>query len=172
MFSGDFSVGPRAEIHKIAAGEWQILREVKLRALQESPDVFEERLADVVTWDAARWVRHASPARNEFKQVLVVSVDSRHEGMIYVATDKLSSATGYLGSLWVSPYIRGCSIGRELLNAALTQIVHWDLDRARLCVAEQDVGAISLYLRAGFTKTGVSKSLPSGITVLEMHRTL
>ncbi len=166
------SVTSETEICALGSDEWHVLRDVKLRALQESPDVFEEHLSEVLAWDSVRWRRHVSQSGDELKRIFVARVGKRHAGMVYVASDKRSSGTGYIGSMWVAPHARGAGIGSRLLETALSQIQSWGLHRARLCVAEGDTSAISLYRRAGFSETGVSKPLPSqcSITVIEMHR--
>jgi ribosomal protein S18 acetylase RimI-like enzyme len=160
------------EIYGLGSDEWHVLQEVKLRALQESPDVFEERLSEVLAWDPARWRRHVSQSGDELKRIFVARVGEHHAGMVYVASDKRGLGTGYIGSMWVAPHARGAGIGSRLLETALSQIQSWGLHRARLCVAAGDASAISLYRSAGFSETGVLKPLPSqpGITVIEMHR--
>lgn len=168
------SVTSPMEIRELSSEEWRVLRDVKIRALQESPDVFEEDLTEILAWDCARWLRHISPSDGELKRIFVAKLDRGYEGIVCVADDKLSSGTGYIGSMWVTPNARGGGIGRGLLDAALSQIHQWGLRRARLCVAEGDTAAISLYQSVGFTETGVRKPLPSqpSITVIEMHRQL
>ena len=77
-----------------------------------------------------------------------------------------------LVAMWVHPEHRGGRIG----SCLVTQVEEWARDagaaRLVLWVAEGNNAALHLYLRHGFTQTGISKPLPRNPAISERQMVL
>ena len=134
-------------------------RELRLRALADSPDAFGEMLEKAKTYDEAAWHRYVDRRPDAIR--LFAERDGVPIGMcVVVIGDDARTANVY--AMWVAPEARGSGAGRTLVDAALT----WARSRAALAVtlhvSERHEPAKRLYLRCGFADTGVRESLRPG----------
>jgi len=152
--------------------EWRMLRDLRMGALRDSPDAFEQRLDDISRLSGTDWSRLASEYTQEYSCLLVAEVGERPVGMIYVKADHFWHDAGYIGSMWVAPNARRMGIGSKLLDEGLSLIRRWGLEHARLSVTQQQTQAIALYKREGFIETGIRRPLPSNENrfVIEMSK--
>lgn len=132
------------EVRRLTSDDWQVLRQVRLSALAESPLAFwtsveaESRVSEE-EWraraGAASFVAYdgASPIA---MAAGVVDQDGRH----------------LLVGLWVAPSHRGRGVARPLVDA----VVEWaradGATSLSLGVAEDNVDAEAMYVRWGFVR--------------------
>lgn len=146
------------EIRVITADDWEAFREVRLRALADSPDAFGVTLAEAVSQPESVWRERASGPN---PVVLAFSGDRPVAmGGLYAPED---SPDAYVWGMWVEPESRGRGVGARLLGVLL------DLARARaddrtvrLHVTEGNDGARHLYESHGFVATGEWEPLREG----------
>jgi len=153
------------ELAETRAADWRRLRDVRLRALAESPDAFGSTLARERGFTEAAWRARAGAP---WPTVLAVA-DGRDValGGLYVPDGGVPQVWG----MWTEPAHRGRGTGAAVLDRLLA----W-CDRrggpVLLDVARGNVGARALYVSRGFVATGTTQPLREGSVVLveEMRR--
>ena len=146
-------------IREARGDEWPLWRDLRLRALADSPDAFGQTLADARTHDEAQWRSYVAPRSDATR--LVAERDGAPVGMcVVVIADDQRAANVY--AMWVAPEARGAGAGRALVEAALA----WARSRAVLDVtshvSDRHPAAKRLYLRCGFVATGERAPLRRG----------
>jgi GNAT superfamily N-acetyltransferase len=144
------------EVRRIHAEDWALVREIRLRALADSPDAFRMTLAEEESEPEAVWRERAGGPG----LTLVVLEDGRRVAMggAFAPPD---SATAFVWGMWTEPESRGRGYGARLL----TDLVTWCRDRCpdvRLHVTESNKVARRLYLAHGFRPTGHWEPLRKG----------
>jgi ribosomal protein S18 acetylase RimI-like enzyme len=157
-------------IHAVRAGEAERLREIRLRALLDSPDAFGSTHARELQFPPATWTERAARSGRGDEDVTFVAEDSgRWVGMAVGHVEPEDPSRAGLYGLWVEPAARGSGVGLALTDAladwAHSRRAEWLL----LLVIESNAGAIRLYHRAGFTETGRIVPLPRDPSVVEIE---
>src|SRR2546428_11126913 len=138
-------------IRELERHEWALFRELRLRALAESPGAFAQTLADAQAQTDAYWIRLAESVTVKDGQVMLVAEEAgRPVGLAFGLFDKDSPKTGHVGGMWVEPTARGRGAGWALLDAAIAWGRSRGLHRLELWVTAGNDGATRLYERAGF----------------------
>jgi GNAT superfamily N-acetyltransferase len=149
-------------IRELERREWALYRELRLRALAESPDAFGRTLADELARSDADWIRITESVTTPGGQVMLVAEEAgRSLGLTFGIFDKERAKTGHVGGMWVDPGVRGRGAGRALVEAAIAWARSRGLDRLELWVTKGNGPAVRLYERAGFADTGRRDVLPS-----------
>ena len=136
------------EIQRIGPDEWEVFRDLRLRALREAPYAFGSRYED---WAQAPEERWRDPLEN-VPLNLVARMDGELVGM---ASGVLENEDGAeLISMWVDPVARGSGVADALIEA----VVAWARTGNRstyLMVRSENARAVSAYARAGFVDLGI-----------------
>jgi ribosomal protein S18 acetylase RimI-like enzyme len=136
------------EILEIGPDEWDVFRDLRLRALRDAPRAFESRYEDWAQAPEERWRdRLASVPFN-----VVARLDGELAGMASGVYDGGEQAE--LISMWVDPEARGSGVFQALVDA----VVEWARAAGRatyLMVRSDNARAIAAYTRAGFLDLGV-----------------
>lgn len=149
-------------VRELERHEWALYRELRLRALAESPDSFGRRLVEEQDRSDAEWIRLTESVTAPRGQVMLVAEEAgRPLGLAFGIFDKERAKTGHVGGMWVEPAARGRGAGRALLDAAIAWARSRELDRLELWVTERNGAAVRLYERSGFAGTGRRDALPS-----------
>jgi ribosomal protein S18 acetylase RimI-like enzyme len=149
-----------ATVRRIRADEAALLRELRLRALADSPDAFGSTLERETAFDDATWEeRAASGATAGETATFIVEARSGAAGMLMVSLDGERPDRAKLFGLWVDPASRGAGLGAALMRTAEA----WARERAAgvvtLWVVESNSSAIGLYERLGYAATGERHAL-------------
>ncbi|MGX5679988.1 N-acetyltransferase family protein [Schumannella luteola] len=142
------------EFRSAEPGDWRLYREVRLRALRESPDAYSSTFARESQLPALAWRRRIGSAHT----IIVL----QHGEVVATATgipNRGNSRRREVVAMWVSPDFRGARIATALLDRladwahlqGATELVLW--------VAEGNEAAVRAYSRAGFSPTGERASL-------------
>lgn len=141
------------EIRTIRPDEWPALREIRLRALRDSPDAFGATYDDEAASPDEAWQHRADRPDG----TLIVAVDDagRFVGMGSggPAPDHREFAAIY--GMWVEPAARGQGIGEGIIRAIAEWAGTAGYDDIGLGVTIGNVPAIRLYERLGFRDTGL-----------------
>lgn len=110
--------------------EWDLYRDVRLRALRESPEAFVASAEEEEAFDEAVWKERMERSRRLLAEdgdevVGVVSIGAGHRTR--------NPGAGELFGLWVDPPRRGTGVARKLMeeaaatgrDAGLRQLVYW-----------------------------------------------
>jgi RimJ/RimL family protein N-acetyltransferase len=153
------------ELRRVQAGDWQELRQVRLRALADAPDAFASTLEREAAFPENIWRQRAEggPASATF----IVVEDGIGVGMAAVIAEPDPGRMQLVG-MWVDPRHRRRGIAQALIG----QAVRWSRDHQAhellAWVAEPNAAAGKLYARAGFRPAGARQPLPSNPAVDEV----
>ncbi len=132
------------------ADEWEVWREIRLRALVEAPAAFGSTLAEWQGEDdrEQRW-------RQRFEHVgynAVAIADGRLVGT--VGAMHRDGGSVELISMWVAPEVRGTGIGEALIDAVIDWAASTSVVTVVLAVRRGNQHAVALYERVGFRRVG------------------
>lgn len=164
----------RVKVRQVRAEEWRELREVRLRALRDSPGSFTTTAAQAEAEPDRYWAdRAALAAEGEVWATFLALNGNEAVGMVSGGSDQERQGVVGLIQMWVDPSWRNRSIGTELVGA----VVSWASDRferIRLGVASDNGPAIRLFERCEFVPTGEEDPFPErpGIRIRYFERIL
>jgi GNAT superfamily N-acetyltransferase len=156
------------QLRRIRANEAVAWREIRLRALKDSPRTFGSSYAEEVVRTPEAWAE--STRRMAAGETIVMFVAEAAGGLVGMAGAYLDPDDGslpHLISMWVAPEARRGGVGRALVE----MVVGWARDGGhpsiRLFVVAENETAANLYRRCGFLPTGRTIPLPRDHTVIE-----
>jgi GNAT superfamily N-acetyltransferase len=140
-------------IRRAEAEDWQGLRDLRLRALADSPDAFLATLEEAKARSDEEW-------RNWGQ-----------DGVIFVAEPFDGMAGGFvtdegdvmLWGMWVTPERRGSGLAETLARAVIDWARGEGAPRVVLWVVIGNAPAERFYERLGFVATGVTAKLRNGL---------
>jgi ribosomal protein S18 acetylase RimI-like enzyme len=143
-------------IRRINAEDWELVREVRLRALREDPDAFLATHAQESAFPDEQWQARAAQANGA---TFIAAGADGAEGLATGFVDA-DPTTVFLVGMWVAPALRGSGTAQELVE----HVVEWararGSERVSLSVEGQNLRAARLYERCGFTETKEPPNLP------------
>jgi GNAT superfamily N-acetyltransferase len=149
-------------MRRIRVGEGGILRDVRLRALEDAPAAFAsthdgEALRPVELWEADAASRAAGPTATTF----FAELDGGVVGVVGAFRAPEDPGTVELVSMWVAPASRGRHVGACLVDAVVDWATVTGAHRVALWVTRGNEAATSLYRARGFTASEEVLTLPS-----------
>lgn len=158
-------------IRRLVANEWELLRDLRLAALKESPDAFGSVLESELTFDEAKWRSWL-----ETSAYFVAEAGGSTIGMACAV--RISEPGGdfrptmELVSMWVAPQHRRQGVGAALVARVLDYAREEGEPLVGLWVAAGNEPAEALYSTAGFVRTGEEQTMPSRPTESEVRMTV
>lgn len=142
------ATGSQVEVRTITPDDWQAWRELRLAALQQSPEAFGSRYDDWVNASEVAWRRRLSDG----PMFVIASVAGEPCGL---AAGHIDDASGqrFLISLWVRPSCRRKGVAEALIGA-VAQWAKVESDHLYLNVRVDNDAARSLYEKLGFLVVG------------------
>jgi ribosomal protein S18 acetylase RimI-like enzyme len=155
------------KIRTFAAHEWQSYKNLRLRALADSPDAFGRTLAEAQERPDDYWSGRLSSGANSGRDLpLVAEWDGEPIGLAWGRIEATRPEVANLYQVWVDPNYRQRGVGQMLL----TRVIAWARARnARyldLGVTFADSPALRLYQRNGFEPTAGPEPLRPGSALL------
>jgi predicted GNAT family acetyltransferase len=141
-----------AVLLRVTPDDWAILRDVRLRALADSPDAFGSTLEREQDLEEKEW------RRRSVRPVWVAQVDGRPVAM---AGTFLHDGALLVWGMWTDPAHRGQGLARALLDALIGPAVAEGRPVA-LHVNVANPGARAFYEGYGFVATGELEPLRPG----------
>jgi GNAT superfamily N-acetyltransferase len=150
---------------KLEPQDWELLREMRLASLADSPDAFWATLADESGYDRYQWEAFVRAAA-----WFVASTGSGDRvGIAGALTRAEAPDEPELIGMWVAPAARGHGVGAALVDA----VCAWATEQAApvigLWVIDGNDPARGVYLRAGFIETGERAPLPRDLNQVELR---
>lgn len=144
------------EVRLVCGSDWERWRDIRLRALQDSPTAFGSTYARELAFEEADW---RSRVGNVDGPAVLALAAGRPVGMGggYQDLDGWLHVVG----MWVDPGFRGEHVGSRVLD----RIVGWAREyalRTHLDVTHGNDAARRLYAAYGFVVTGESEPLRPG----------
>jgi len=142
------------DVDVLAADDWQTLRRVRLRALEESPDAYLSTYDLEVKWSESEW-------RRSFVEALWVRVVT--EGRIVGLAHAIRVAgrpvdERHLECVWVDPDHRGAGVLRAVVEFLIK--TEPDVREWRVWIIDGNSRARGSYEHLGFELTGERQLLP------------
>jgi ribosomal protein S18 acetylase RimI-like enzyme len=153
-------------IRPFVADEWPVYRDVRLRALRDSPDAYGSILdrESVLTED--EWAaRLARGVRSEGELPLIAECDGEPCGLAWVRFDDDAPEAAHLYQMWVAAEHRRRGVGRALVDAAAAWARAMGATRLELDVTTSNEAAVRLYEGVGFATNGEPRPLRPGSTL-------
>jgi ribosomal protein S18 acetylase RimI-like enzyme len=158
------------EIRRVTEDDWELLKDVRLRALAEAPYAFGSTLERERDRTEEEWREWAARGRHDSGGATFAAVDGhRFVGMAGGFDDDEEGVPPgvHLVAMWVDPAVRRQGVGADLVEAVVTWARERGAPEVHLWVADGNDAARSLYRRLGFEPTGVRQPLPSNPSVGE-----
>jgi GNAT superfamily N-acetyltransferase len=155
---------------RVRLADWQRLRDLRLRALADTPQAFAETLKEAQQLSDDEWKKRVAPSKESAS--FVEEADDRSLiGMAFGVCDA-SEEVVYLGGMFVDPARRGTGVGRRLVEAVESWARERGAQRIELEVNPEITPALRLYESCGYQPTGNMRQLPShpSATAVEMAK--
>lgn len=137
-------------IKRVTAKEWQVYREIRLEALQKSPEAFGSNYDDNLLIPDDEWQKRVLRFSTDNTACsLIAYSDEKPIGMVTYINDKEPS----MFQMWVNPSFRKQSIGENLVLHLQYWVQKSGQDHMVCSVFKNNVSALNLYLKLGFVKT-------------------
>ncbi len=144
-----------------------VFREVRLRALLESPGAFSSTYARESQFSDADWAQRIERWNGERGIGFLATDGDAACGIAGSLVDEWDGSRAQLVSMWTAPTHRGGGVGRLLVE----EVVGWASRRGvgilSLMVTSYNAGAIAFYERLGFARTGKTFPYPNDPAVVE-----
>lgn len=154
-----FKIGPKLKsaplARQLTADQWPDLKQVRLTALADSPEMFLSNYEREVRYPDAIW-------ENEFKRGdwYLGYVNGIAVSMMGITKEPdMPAYECYIEYMWVSPRFRQSGVARSLLEGVLTNLRDAGYTTVFLWVLTGNDIAAHLYERMGFAWTGLSQPL-------------
>jgi ribosomal protein S18 acetylase RimI-like enzyme len=153
-------------IRPFLADEWPLYRDLRLRALQDSPDAYGSILALEAGLSDDEWSeRLARGVQSQNELPLMAECDGESCGLAWVRLDDGAPESAHLYQMWVAAEYRRRGVGRALVDAAGAWARGMGARRLELDVTSNNAAAILLYEGAGFVTYGEPRPLRPGSTL-------
>jgi ribosomal protein S18 acetylase RimI-like enzyme len=151
-----------------------IFKEVRLRALQDTPSAFSANYAEESQLTDADWTQRAVQWNGRISRAYIAMDADTPCGIAGGYLEKEDSSRAHLVSMWVAPSHRRLGIGCQLIDAVVAWACAQGARTLQLTVTSNNDRAIEVYRRLGFTltrNTGPYRNDPA-LSNLEMIRLL
>jgi len=163
LMTGERETDENIVVRRLRAEDVDLFRDVRLAALEDSPEAFGE------TFDGARaanWQRRAADgAVLHDRAVFVAIAGHRPIGMVFVRC-AMPPEPAFLGGMWVNPEFRRRGVGRLLVQRALHFLRLAGQTEVSLWVARGHDGVRIFYRALGFRDTGATGALRAGSDIV------
>ncbi|WP_238324967.1 GNAT family N-acetyltransferase [Paenarthrobacter nicotinovorans] len=163
-------------IRRLHSSDWQLLREVRLEMLADTPMAYIESLESARRQTDTQWRERAAAMSGDNSLTLVA--DAGHEGSNFCALMRVvlkhpqspeKPLQAMLISVYVAPRLRGLGLADELLNEACKAAgEELGAQTIELGVHEDNARALAFYRRHGFEATGASRVYPQDTSKREL----
>lgn len=161
---------PNVTIRPVRAGEWRLVRDVRLRSLADSPEAFGASLSDESEMPDAAWIeRTEGSALGGDAAAFIAEGGAGWVGFVMARLDYDDPARAGMFGLWVDPASRATGIGRALTESVIAWTAAKGARSLTLWVVAGNVAAVELYRRCGFSATGDSMPMPRKPELLEIR---
>jgi ribosomal protein S18 acetylase RimI-like enzyme len=154
------------EIERITPQTALVFRDVRLRALLDSPTAFSSTYAKESALPDEEWMKRSVRWSSEGAAMLLAFEGDVACGIIGSYQEE-DPKRAQIISMWVDPAFRRAGVGKALIDA----IVNWAWSRGvlelKLMVTSANPGAIAFYERMGFKMTGETAVYPNDSTITE-----
>lgn len=154
----------RLDVTRVGPESWQRLREVRLAALADAPEMFGSTLERELAFDDDEWRRRAArPA------TFLAARDGVDVGLAGVY--EFDGGWCVMG-MWIAAQERGTGVVGALVEACEVEVANAGASRIALWVMEDNPRGQRAYARLGFAPTGTRQHVRDGRDELLMVKPL
>jgi ribosomal protein S18 acetylase RimI-like enzyme len=158
-------------IKRIAAEDAFVYKDVRLRALKDSPTAFSSTYAKEAQFPEEEWRNRAVRCNGEDRVGFLAYDDGRACGMVFCFIEGIETE-GTIVSMWVDPAVRRGGAGRMLIDSVVEWAGSRSIRELKLMVTSVNRGAIAFYERSGFRMTGKTGPYPNDPDITEYEMAL
>lgn len=148
-----------ADVRWVGPDEWELVREVRLRALADTPEAFGSTYQREIAFAPADWqARFASSA------TFLAVETGRPVGLVSVLhpDEPTGRSVRQIVSMWIAPEQRGTGVASALVDAVRDWAKRDGAGELRLWIADGNDRGRRFYERMGFVLTGHRQPLRPG----------
>ena len=138
-------------IRLVAPGEWDRVREIRLRALADTPDAFGSTYGDEVRNGETEWRAWVTGWEGTRNAMVVAEAEDAWVGMA-VGSRSGEGSDAHMYAMWVDPAQRRRGVGARLVEEVLSWARTWEARAVVLGVTQRN-DAERFYERLGFEDT-------------------
>ena len=162
-------------IVQLQPDSWEILRELKLRSLEQEPIAFEDQSEGMARYSARTEEEWKKKLDEELSSTISVFAEDngKYIGMVNAVINH-AEEKALIQHMYVDAKdYRGQGIGRQLLEVLIQKLKdRGDIKKAELAVLETQTPAIRLYESLGFQKVGEAEARRGNDTYTELEMEL
>jgi len=158
-------------IRRIRDDDGPVLRDLRLRSIDDSPDAFGQPLEEARARPEAEWQRSAQQSSHGDERTWLIAEVGRDDVGL-VQGRKRRPATLLLFSMWVDPDVRRIGVGRQLIDHLEDWARGWGASETILWVLSVNGSAVKFYRDLGFEVIRAGQDAESGarFAALAMRR--
>jgi ribosomal protein S18 acetylase RimI-like enzyme len=156
-------------LERITPGRFSDYKEIRLRALLDSPIAFGSTYTSASQLSDADWLKRATDLSSDRSVGYLAMERGIACGVAAAFLDECDPLKAHLISMWVAPSYRRSGIGRLLIDAIDTWVRAQGAHTLLLAVTSSNNSAIEFYKRNGFSMTGNTEPYPNDPTLIEFQ---
>ena len=149
-------------IERIKADEWQTLRDIRLRSLEDAPEAFGQRYDEAAAMSDEEWQTITRSSATGNRRIWILARDESGRPIGVVQGRRRPPSDCLLFSMWVDPVARRLGVGRALVDAIQDWAEAWGAQRVVLWVLATNEPAGRFYERIGFSALNEGPDAISG----------
>lgn len=140
------------EIVALPVFQWRAYRDLRLRAIQDSPQAFLDTEQETRAFPESKWKQRLADAAAGKSWQLFAKLQGKLVGMIgaYRSEEDIRNDAATAVGLWVAPEARGEGVGRKLMETLVDTLKQRSIKTAHLSVNVEQTAAVALYNKLGF----------------------
>jgi ribosomal protein S18 acetylase RimI-like enzyme len=158
-------------LERITSANALVFREVRLRALRESPSAFGSTFARESQISDADWIKRADQWTSQRSVGYLAMSSDEPCGIAATFLDENDQYKAHLVSMWVDPARRRSGIGHTLIETIRAWAAENGARSLHLTVTSSNSTAIEFYERNGFVPTGKTLPYPNDPKLFEYEMT-
>lgn len=156
-------------IARITPGNVSTFKDVRLRALLDTPSAFGSTYAMESALSDAEWTQRAIRWNGERGIGFLAIDDGIGCGIVGSMLDEDDATCATLLSMWTAPTHRRRGIGGRLVDEVVAWARTHDVVALRLMVTSSNTDAVSFYKQLGFASTGRTEPYPNDASLIEVE---
>lgn len=145
---------PTAAVRVVVEEEWEALKQVRLAALQDTPEAYWDSYEEVAAWPDERWKLWAASGA-----AVIAWVGDKPSGL---AAGIILDGEHHMISMWLAPDARGHGLAEALVHGVADWARRDGATVLTLWVVDGNESGRRLYERIGFEPTGDTQPFPEG----------
>ncbi|TAL41602.1 MAG: GNAT family N-acetyltransferase [Salinibacterium sp.] len=146
------------DVRRAALEDWRECREIRLRALADTPDAFSSTLERELAFPDRVWRKRLVTGHQ-----LLASEGGAIVGTATGIPDEHERGGCEVVAMWVAPETRGRGVGKALIEGLVTWARDASAPSIALWIADGNDAARLLYESCGFTATGERDTIRAGL---------